>query len=61
MKCLKKIEQYYSDGKDLLQVLKQLIFDLKNKLVELYIKDIPLKYNENDTIELVNLLNEKNI
>ncbi len=56
---LEKIEQYYSDGKDLLQVLKQLIFDLKNKLVELYIKDIPLKYNENDTIELVNLLNEK--
>ena len=56
---LEKIEQYYSNGKDLLQVLKQLIFDLKNKLVELYIKDIPLKYNENDTIELVNLLNEK--
>ena len=56
---LEQIEMYYNDGKDLLQVLKQLIFDLKNKLVDLYIRDISLKYNENNTIKLVNLLNEK--
>lgn len=56
---LEQIERYYNEGKDLLQVLKQLIFDLKNKLVELYIKDMSLKYSENDTVKLVNLLNEK--
>lgn len=56
---LEQIQRYYNEGKDLLQVLKQLIFDLKNKLVELYIKDMSLKYSENDTVKLVNLLNEK--
>ena len=58
-KMLEQIEKYYNDGKDLLQVLKQLIFDLKNKLINLYIRDISLKYSENDTIKLINLLNEK--
>ncbi len=56
---LEKVNQYYEDGKDLIQVLKQLMFYLKNELVDYYIKDIPLKQNEQETIEFINLLNEK--
>ena len=34
-----KIENYYNDGKDLVQILKQLIYHLKDILINYYIKN----------------------
>lgn len=56
---LEKIENYYNDGKDLVQILKQLIYHLKDILINYYIKSEKLEYSEKEIVELVNLLNEK--
>ena len=56
---LEKIENYYNDGKDLVQILKQLIYHLKDILINYYIKNENLEYSEKEIVELVSLLNEK--
>ncbi len=56
---LEKIENYYNDGKDLVQILKQLIYHLKDILINYYIKSENLEYSEKEIVELVSLLNEK--
>lgn len=53
------INKYYNDGKDLIQVLKQLMIELKDQLIDYYLNDNSLNYEEQDMIDLVNLLNEK--
>ena len=56
---LEKIENYYNDGKDLVQILKQLIYHLKDILINYYMKNDNLEYSEKEIVELVSLLNEK--
>ena len=56
---LEKIENYYNAGKDLVQILKQLIYHLKDILINYYIKSENLEYSEKEIVELVSLLNEK--
>ena len=56
---LEKIENYYNDGKDLVQILKQLIYHLKDIQINYYIKNENLEYSEKEIVELVSLLNEK--
>lgn len=56
---LEKIENYYNDGKDLVQILKQLIYHLKDILINYYMKNENLEYSEKEIVELVSLLNEK--
>ena len=56
---LEKIEEYYNSGKDLVQIIKQLIYHLKDILINYYIKDMPLEYSEKEIIDLANFLNEK--
>ena len=56
---LEKIENYYNNGKDLVQILKQLIYHLKDILINYYMKNENLKYSEKEIVELVSLLNEK--
>ncbi len=56
---LEKIEKYYNDGKDLVQILKQLIYHLKDILINYYIKSENLEYSEKEIVKLVSLLNEK--
>lgn len=56
---LEKIENYYNNGKDLVQILKQLIYHLKDILINYYIKNENLEYSEKEIVELVSLLNEK--
>ena len=53
------IEQYYNDGKDLIQILKQLMLDLKNKLVNFYLQNVDLPFDEQIMIDFVNLLNDR--
>ena len=56
---LEKIENYYNDGKDLVQILKQLIYHLKDILINYYMKNENLEYSEKEIVKLVSLLNEK--
>ena len=56
---LEKIENYYNNGKDLVQILKQLIYHLKDILINYYMKNDNLEYSEKEIVELVSLLNEK--
>ena len=56
---LEKIENSYNDGKDLVQILKQLIYHLKDILINYYMKNENLEYSEKEIVELVSLLNEK--
>ena len=56
---LEKIENYYNNGKDLVQILKQLIYHLKDILINYYMKNENLEYSEKEIVELVSLLNEK--
>ncbi len=56
---LEIINEYYNDGKDLVQILKQLMSTIKNQLVDYYLYDVSLNYDEQEMIDLINLLNEK--
>ena len=56
---LQKIEHYYLDGKNLVQILKQLMLNLKDELFSFYISNEPLKFAEKDMVDFLNLLNDK--
>ena len=56
---IESIDAYYDEGKDLVQVLKQLMIDIKDQLVEFYLQGTPLLYDEQKMIDILNLLNEK--
>ncbi len=53
------IEEKCSEGKNIIQIAKQLITVIKNKLVQFYIENKKLEYDEDICIELINKLNER--
>lgn len=53
------IEQFSQNGKDLTQITKQILYFLKDKLLQFYTEEEPLEYNEEQVIELVNNINER--
>ncbi len=56
---LEKIGSYYDDGKDLIQVLKQVMTYLKDALIAYYVHNKQLLWNESEIISFINLINEK--
>ena len=53
------IEEYYYNGKNLIQVVKQLMLLIKDELFEHYINNNVLLYDENKLVDFLNLLNEQ--
>ena len=53
------IEEKCSEGKNIIQIAKQLINVIKNKLVQFYIENKKIEYDEDICIELINKLNER--
>ncbi len=56
---INSIETYSSEGKNIIQIMKQLLLNLKDKLVSYYLENSDLKYNEDILIKLANQLNER--
>ena len=56
---LYKIEKYYQDGKNLVQILKQLMLLMKNQLFDYYVNSSPLITEENILVNFLNLLNNE--
>ncbi len=52
------IEKYYHDGKDLIQVIKQLMLLIKDELFKYYISNFEIDVNECELANFLNLLNE---
>ena len=55
---LSLIEKYYRDGKNLVQVVKQLMLLIKNELFNHYINSDELIFEESELVNFLNLLNE---
>ncbi len=58
-KVLTSINEYNSEGKNLIQIMSQLMHYLRNLLVKYYVEKIDCKYSINKVLLLVNLINEK--
>ena len=56
---LTKIETYYQDGKNLIQILKQLMISIKNELFNYYVNSGDLIAEENKMVDFLNLLNNE--
>ena len=56
---LEKIAQFYQNGKDLIQITKQVMQNLRDQLVNYYIEKQALPYPEEAAIDFINLLNNK--
>ena len=56
---LTKIEKYYQDGKNLIQILKQLMISIKNELFNYYVNSGDLIAEENKMVDFLNLLNNE--
>ncbi len=56
---LELLENFSENGKDLYQVIKQILYYLRNLLVEFYTKNRSLKYDETKIILFVNELNKR--
>ena len=56
---LYKIEKYYQDGKNLVQILKQLMLLMKNQLFDYYVNSSSLITEENILVNFLNLLNNE--
>ena len=54
-----KIEKYYQDGKNLVQVLKQLMLLIKDELFDYYVNAKSLIADENVMVDFLNLLNNE--
>ena len=54
-----KLNQYNNDGKNLIEIINQMIYFIKDKIVSYYIENINLEYDLSFYQSLVNLLNEK--
>ncbi len=54
-----KIEKYYQDGKNLVQVLKQLMLLIKDELFDYYVNGKTLIADENVMVDFLNLLNNE--
>lgn len=57
-KVLSLIEKYYRDGKNLVQVVKQLMILIKDELFNHYINGDELIFEESELVKFLNLLNE---
>ena len=55
---LSSIEKYYQDGKNLVQIVKQLMILIKDELFSHYLNNDDLVYDENELVRFLNLLNE---
>lgn len=53
------LEAMDTEGKDFVEFAKQLMIFVKNKLVDCYLKNTTLEYDEQEMIDFINLLNEK--
>lgn len=56
---LSKVQKFNSDGKNLVQILSQLMYFLRDMVVDYYIDNIDLKYDFDFVCDLINLINEK--
>ena len=54
---LSSIEIYYQNGKNLVQILKRLLFTIKDELFDYYINNLKLKFDENRMVSFINSLN----
>ena len=54
-----KVEKYYQDGKNLVQVLKQLMLLIKDELFDYYVNDKSLIADEDVMVGFLNLLNNE--
>ena len=54
---MEKIESYYQNGKNLIQVMRQLMISIKNDLFSYYINDDNIQFDPLDMIDLLNILN----
>ena len=52
------IESYYQDGKNLIQVVKQLMILIKDELFDYYLNNSSLSFDEKGLVNFLNLLNE---
>ena len=55
---LSTIESYYQDGKNLIQVVKQLMILIKDELFDHYLNNSSLFFDEEELVNFLNLLNE---
>ena len=55
---LSTIENYYQDGKNLIQVVKQLMVLIKDELFDYYLNNSSLSFDEKELVNFLNLLNE---
>ena len=55
---LSTIESYYQDGKNLIQVVKQLMILIKDELFDYYLNNSSLSFDEKGLVNFLNLLNE---
>ncbi len=55
---LSTIESYYQNGKNLIQVVKQLMILIKDELFNHYLNDSVLSFDEEELVNFLNLLNE---
>ena len=55
---LSTVERYYQDGKNLIQVIKQLMIFIKDKLFDYYLNNSSLSLDEEELVNFLNLLNE---
>ena len=56
---LSKLNKYNSDGKNLIQIVLQLMYYLRNLLVNYYVENKSCKYSIDGTLNLINIINEK--
>ncbi len=54
-----KIEEYYQNGKNLIQILKQLMLSIKDELFDYYVNSCDLVTDENIMVDFLNLLNNE--
>ncbi len=52
------VEKYYQEGKNLVQVIKQLMILIKNDLFDYYLDEKSLAFDEEELVNFLNLLNE---
>ena len=55
---LSTIENYYQDGKNLIQIVKQLMVLIKDELFDYYLNNSSLSFDEKELVNFLNLLNE---
>lgn len=53
------INDFNSSGKNIIQIMSQLMYFLRNMLVDYYINNLELQYSIDDILYLINVINEK--